>query len=228
MNIDGSSGSEADRIESLTQSEDAARAAQEHEEIKMEAARAWPGWTKLARRCILFQKTRSYRLVTDPETGQPFTNFGRWAEVALGKAKSSIWQAMRVVRKLGEEDVTDEELESMSKQNAEQLVRAKKRGRKLTPELKEKARKLSAREFRREVEPAQELSQVAVQDEPVDFVVTFTVGRDTKRKFDHAMELGRCMLRRGDNSQEPVIDLILSEFIDRHQKEGISAFNVAA
>lgn len=100
-------------------------------------------------RAFLEVQTKGYHVALGFKRAEDYIE-ARWPD----QGKTQVFQAMRIVRELTTGDkpsVTEDDIRSMTKENAEGLAKLKKQGHAITPELIREAKTLPAKQFQDDV-----------------------------------------------------------------------------
>jgi hypothetical protein len=100
-------------------------------------------------RAFLEVQTKGYHVALGFKRAEDYIE-ARWPD----QGKTQVFQAMRIVRELTTGDkpsVTEDDIRSMTKENAEGLAKLKKQGHAITPELIQEAKTLPAKQFQDDV-----------------------------------------------------------------------------
>jgi len=181
------------------------------------------------------QRKGYHRAIINPETGQPFTRMDDYIRSRGGElGKSQVFQAMSIVRHLTSgpnPTVSKEDVREMPKDNAESLVRMKKAGMTITPELIQDAKTLPVHRFQSEIENLRpDLGQrAAVErgahlDTAPEILVPrkFLLSGSVAAQLTKAIEIAKWLTDKEDGQRsfdDRVIGAIAAEFLSTYEAE---------
>jgi hypothetical protein len=181
------------------------------------------------------QRNGWHRAFLDPETGIPFRRMEDYIRSRGGDlGKSQVFQAMSIVRHLTSGPnpvVSKEDVREMPKDNAESLVRMKKAGVTITPELIQDAKTLPAHRFQTEIEnmqPSLAQRNAVERGDHLDVAPEILVPRKFMLSGSVAARLAKAVivadrLTRGNDPQQSfddrVIEFIVADFLSEYEAE---------
>jgi hypothetical protein len=159
-------------------------------------------WVAIAQECAEMKKHRWYR-----DLG--FTAFPDWMQEAVGRRKSTIYDAMGAIERLAD-DVSAEDLRDMTLENAKALSKVAPSKRR---QLIEQAKREPGPEFRRSVNRV----QPGTVDEKGSY--HFEVWLEDKEELDVAERaIERAKILEATDSRAAAFERIVSDFLTSHEE----------